>query len=181
MSAVRGIRLFGPCVRGESLDDLALPVLAPRNLPEMYARQGLPGLSMSFPIQDGDRVKVPGFDGLHRVTTSHVSARVYVNGLGWTDRKTIEGWERITKVPSSPSSMRAKQDAALLWLSERPKLWRDRVVSRFDPMAVSVDWKEIAQGLKAAGIYSEKTNDWDLRLEVLVERAKALDARRPRR
>jgi hypothetical protein len=55
-------------------------------------------------IADGDRVRVPGFKGLHGVKVPAVKdgpnyPRVYVHGLGWTDRKTILTWDIVRKKP----------------------------------------------------------------------------------
>lgn len=53
------------------------------------------------------------------------------------------------------------------WLAARPELWKRKHLVRWNP-----EWRAIAKAVKAAGFYSPKTVDVDIKVDRLVEFAR---------
>ncbi len=67
-----------------------------------------------------------------------------------------------------------QEDAALRWMMWNRVVWAGQTVKRGQPMYVSPAWRVIAIGLQVAGIYSFKSNPWDIRIDKLIKKARRL-------
>lgn len=69
-----------------------------------------------------------------------------------------------------------QREAAVSWLRTNHHTWRGRIIERHNPMNVSRYWRMICEGLKGSGIYSTSSNDWDLRIDDLVNLVKLIES-----
>ena len=70
-----------------------------------------------------------------------------------------------------------KRLRAINWIVRHKRLWMGRPIRRYDYLDkpnLSAAWKEIAIGLKRAGIYSLCYGTWDMKIDVLVARARVM-------